>query len=75
MAIYYYNRCIDQDEADTNDKWKAERRSFTMPTRPTEPVYQMRYGAKRRTVFQMFHVKQEFFTERSCTVAIFPCMC
>ena len=25
--------------------------------------------------FQMFHVKQEFFTERSCTVAIFPCMC
>lgn len=43
--------------------------------RPTEPVYQMRYGAKRRTVFQMFHVKQEFFTERSCTVAIFPCMC
>lgn len=43
--------------------------------RPTEPVYQMRYGAKQQTVFQMFHVKQDFFTERSCTVAIFPCMC
>lgn len=75
MAIYYYNRCIDQDEADTNETWKAEHRTFTMPEHPTEPVYQMRYGAKRQTVFQMFHVKQEFFTERSCTVAIFPCMC
>lgn len=29
--------------------------------RPTEPVYQMRYGAKQQTVFQMFHVKQDFF--------------
>ena len=75
MAIYYYNRCIDQDEADTNETWKAEHRTFTMPEHPTEPVYQMRYGAKRQTVFQMFHVKQEFFTERSCPVAIFPCMC
>lgn len=58
-----------------NKKWKAESRNFTMTARPTEPVYQMRYGAKRQAAFQMFHVKQEFFTERSCTVAIFPCMC
>ena len=27
------------------------------------------------SAIQMFHVKQEFFTERSSTVAIFPCMC
>lgn len=56
-------------------KWKAESRNFTMPAHPTEPVYQMRYGAKRRTVFQMFHVKQEISAELPCTVAIFPCMC
>ena len=56
-------------------KWKAESRNFTMPAYPTEPVYQMRYGAKRRTVFQMFHVKQEISAELPCTVAIFPCMC
>ncbi len=58
-----------------NEKMECGEQNFTMPAHPTEPVYQMRYGAKRRTVFQMFHVKQEFFTERSCTVAIFPCMC
>lgn len=58
-----------------NEKMECGEQNFTMTTHPTEPVYQMRYGAKRRTVFQMFHVKQEFFTERSCTVAIFPCMC
>ena len=75
MAIYYYNSCIDQDEADTNETWKAESRNFTTPPRMAELMSWTRYGAKRRTVFQMFHVKQEFFTERSCTVAIFPCMC
>lgn len=58
-----------------NEKMESGAQKIIMPSHPTEPVYQMRYGAKRRTVFQMFHVKQEFFTERSCTVAIFPCMC
>lgn len=58
-----------------NEKMESGKQKLHNAARPTEPVYQMRYGAKRRTVFQMFHVKQEFFTERSCTVAIFPCMC
>ncbi len=28
MAIYYYNRCIDQDDADTNEKMESGEQKF-----------------------------------------------
>lgn len=75
MAIYYYNRCIDQDDADTNEKMESGEQKFYNATAHGRAYVLNAVCAKRRTVFQMFHVKQEFFTEGSCTVAIFPCMC